>query len=184
MGVGPTRIHVAALTYSTDATVEFRFDSLRGPGITAENYTKLLGNITVHRGYTFIDKGLQKAQSDIFTTESGMRDDAHKVMHMPSTLSSAEVSWGGRGGQGPGREKMKRVGPRAWFSFSQAPAPPHPHHPPPRLSSTHPNHLWHRGNTYLASLPLVGLHRRGLECKLRFPGSQTISPQPISKDRG
>ena len=77
--VGPDSIRFAAIAYSTNAVVEFTFDTLRGSNINKAGYKNLLDSITRQRGYTFIDRALHMANSDIFTTSNGMRPNVQKV---------------------------------------------------------------------------------------------------------
>ena len=77
--VGPDKTHIAVLAYSTRAVVEFRFNRLTGSEVTEEGYNGLIDRIRFQRGYTFIDKALLLADSEIFTTAAGMRPELPQV---------------------------------------------------------------------------------------------------------
>ena len=79
MNIGPDGTHVSTVIYSTEATVQFHFDALKGSEITAENYGNLFDDMELEMGYTFIDKALRLAKSDVFTPQAGMRSSVSKV---------------------------------------------------------------------------------------------------------
>ena len=78
--VGPEKTHIAVVAYSTRAIVEFRFNVLAGSAITVEGYYRLIDRIRFQRGFTFIDKALVLAGTDIFTTAFGMRVELPQVL--------------------------------------------------------------------------------------------------------
>ena len=71
--IGPAGTHVAVVTYSTDAVVEFDFNKLKGADISKDNYQKLITAMKWTRGFTFIDKALMLAAEKIFDAKYGMR---------------------------------------------------------------------------------------------------------------
>ena len=71
--VGPDGTRVAMVMYSTSAKVVFKFNTLRGSKLTAAEYEKLIMRMNWMRGFTFIDKGIQLANKEVFTTAAGMR---------------------------------------------------------------------------------------------------------------
>ena len=77
--VGPDKTHIAVVAYSTRARTEFRFDSLTGSAVTKQGYATLINRIRFQRGFTFIDKALLLADSEIFTTGAGMRTQVPQV---------------------------------------------------------------------------------------------------------
>ena len=79
INVGPDGTHVAAVSYSTEARVEFKFNSLTGSNLTAANYQEHIGKIELTKGFTFMDKGLMLAREELFNTSAGMRPDVSKV---------------------------------------------------------------------------------------------------------
>lgn len=77
--VGPNGTHIAVIAYSNDALLEFTFNTLSGPQITAEQYGKLIDKIGFQRGFTYIDKALIMADEQVFTTSGGMRPGVSQV---------------------------------------------------------------------------------------------------------
>lgn len=70
--------HVAAITYSTDTNLHFRFNTIKGKNRLAE--AKILLNDMRHlRGYTFPYKALQLANKELFSSRGGIRHEAKKV---------------------------------------------------------------------------------------------------------
>ena len=79
LNVGPDGTHAAMVAYSTDAKVEFKFDTFLGSDITVENYAAAFDVVKHQEGYTYINLGLRLAKEELFTTDAGMRPDAIKV---------------------------------------------------------------------------------------------------------
>ncbi|XP_048581312.1 uncharacterized protein LOC5512067 isoform X7 [Nematostella vectensis] len=77
---GPNGTHVSMVSYSTDARVDFKFNSLRPSNITTSTYAALLRSVDRLDGFTFIDKALALANKELFTEEAGMRKNVHKIM--------------------------------------------------------------------------------------------------------
>ena len=77
--VGPNGTHIAAVAYSTNAVVEFTFNTLSGAQITAEEYGKLVDKMHYQRGFTYIDKALIIADEQVFTTSGGVRPEVPQV---------------------------------------------------------------------------------------------------------
>ena len=71
--------HVGIVMYSNKAEVVFKFNTLQGSQVSASEYEKLINNMRWQRGYTFIDRGIAKANEELFTAEGGMRNDVNKV---------------------------------------------------------------------------------------------------------
>ena len=80
LNVGADMTHIAVVAYSTNAKVEFKFDSLTGPSVTEEGYGRLIGRIRFQRGFTFIDKAMLLADKEVFTTAAGMRPKLPQVL--------------------------------------------------------------------------------------------------------
>ena len=74
--VSEDNTHVSAITFSDTAKVVFKFNSSQ---TTDEVSTTLYGMQYTNTGGTYIDRGLEKADSDLFTAASGMRSNATKV---------------------------------------------------------------------------------------------------------
>lgn len=77
--VGDDGTHVAMVAYSSNAKVEFKFNTLTGSKRTAAEYAKLVNAMRWQRGYTFIDKGISKANQEVLTAVAGMRENVEKV---------------------------------------------------------------------------------------------------------
>lgn len=77
--VGPDKTHIAVIAYSTKAKVELKFNTLTGSAITEEGYNSLISRIRFQRGFTFIDKALILAETDVFTPAGGMRREVPQI---------------------------------------------------------------------------------------------------------
>ena len=77
--VGPDGTHIAVIAYSTNAKLEFTFNTLSGAQITADEYGELIDKIGFQRGFTYIDKALIMADEQVFTTSAGMRPGVSQV---------------------------------------------------------------------------------------------------------
>ena len=77
--VGPNGTHIAVIAYSTNAELEFTFNALSGPQITAAAYGKLFDKMRFQRGFTYIDKALIMAYEQVFTPSAGMRPGVPQV---------------------------------------------------------------------------------------------------------
>lgn len=77
--IGPDKTHVAAIAYSSKAKEVFRFDTLRGSDLNADEVNNLIDGTKWQRGLTRIDLALLLGNSRIFTRGAGMRSDARKV---------------------------------------------------------------------------------------------------------
>lgn len=67
--------HVAAIAYSTDPRVVIRFNSFQG----TLQVNQVFDAMRWQRGFTYTDKALLLADSDLFQTSNGMRTNAKKV---------------------------------------------------------------------------------------------------------
>ena len=77
--VGPDGTHIAVIAYSTNAKLEFTFNTLSGSQITAAEYGKLIDKIGFQRGFTYIDRALIMADEQVFTSSAGMRPGVSQV---------------------------------------------------------------------------------------------------------
>ena len=73
--IGNENIQISAIAYSTEPEVVLRFNS---PQIKEEVIKKIEG-MEWQRGFTYTDKALLLADSELFTASSGMRPTAAKV---------------------------------------------------------------------------------------------------------
>ena len=69
----------SVISYSSEPYVDFRFNTLTGDRLNNKEVKKLIGSIKHQKGYTFMDKALGLADSDMFSTKGGMRAAARKV---------------------------------------------------------------------------------------------------------
>ena len=81
--ISPSGTHVAAVAYSTNPKVVFKFNTLQGSQLNADEVKKLLDSIPHQRGLTYIDRALLFADSVIFTVDNGMRPQVTKVKYCP-----------------------------------------------------------------------------------------------------
>ena len=77
--ISPSGTHVAAVAYSTNPKVVFKFNTLQGSQLNADEVKKLLDRIPHQRGLTYIDRALLFADGEIFTVQNGMRPQVTKV---------------------------------------------------------------------------------------------------------
>lgn len=84
LDISPSTTHVAAIAYSTYPVVEMRFWNSR----STDKSNDVIDAIPWQRGFTYTDKALQLAATDLFNIENGMRRDVNKVRHKgtPSSL--------------------------------------------------------------------------------------------------
>lgn len=77
--VSETGTHVALIEYSTDASVQLKFDDFKGPALNAVNVKRKVQNVPHTRGFTYIDKALALADKVVFSEANGMRKNVAKV---------------------------------------------------------------------------------------------------------
>lgn len=77
--VSPDGTHFALLEYSTDPKVYLRFNDFADAQLNGVNVKRKVEEILQSKGKTFIDKALELANQEIFTTEGGMRPDVKQV---------------------------------------------------------------------------------------------------------
>ena len=90
--VGPDGTHIAVIAYSTNAKLEFTFNTLSGAQITAEEYGNLIDKIGFQRGFTYIDKALIMADEQVFTTSAGMRPGVSQVRNCTTIFYSLNIA--------------------------------------------------------------------------------------------
>ena len=73
--VSPTGTHVAAIAYSTTPQIVLLFRN----GQSLNNVSKAVDAMSWQRGFTFKDKALMLAETDLFQVASGMRPAVSKV---------------------------------------------------------------------------------------------------------
>ena len=84
--VGPDKTHIAIVTYSTRAVLEFNFDRFNGSQITETGYNSLIDRIRFQRGFTFIDKALILADQQVFQRSAGGRPELPQVRKQTESL--------------------------------------------------------------------------------------------------
>ena len=77
--VSETGTHVAIVEYSTDASVQLRFNDFSGAHLNAVNVKRRISKMPHRRGFTYIDKALGLADQEIFSAKGGMRQNVAKV---------------------------------------------------------------------------------------------------------
>ena len=73
--VSPAATHISAVAYSNNAEVVYRFNSPQG----TDDVNKAFDGMRWQRGFTYTDKALLLAGSDLFQIENGMRQGVEKV---------------------------------------------------------------------------------------------------------
>lgn len=77
--ISETGTHVAVIEYSTNATVQLKFNEFRGAHLNAANVKRKILAIPHSRGFTYINKALNLADKELFSEANGMRKDVLKV---------------------------------------------------------------------------------------------------------
>ena len=80
--VSETGTHVALVEYSTDASVQLRFNDFSGAELNAVNVKRKISSLPHTRGFTYIDKALGLADRELFSAKGGMRPNVTKVIFL------------------------------------------------------------------------------------------------------
>ena len=75
LDVRPAATHISAIAYSNNPEVVYRFNSRQG----TDDVNKAFDGMRWQRGFTYTDKALLLADSDLFQTGNGMRQGVAKV---------------------------------------------------------------------------------------------------------
>ena len=75
LDVSPSATHVAALAYSNNPEVVMRFNDVQG----TDEVNRDIDGMRWQRGYTYTDRALLLADTDLFQTSNGMRSNVPKV---------------------------------------------------------------------------------------------------------
>ena len=75
LDVSPSAAHIAAIAYSNSPVVVMRFNGVQD----TNRINQLLDAMSYQRGFTYTDKALLLADSDIFQSSRGMRSNVPKV---------------------------------------------------------------------------------------------------------
>ncbi|XP_020632434.1 coadhesin-like isoform X5 [Orbicella faveolata] len=70
---------IAIVEYSTNPSVQVKFNDFSGAALNAANLKRKVRKIPHNRGKTYIDKALAMANRDVFSAKGGMRPDVLKV---------------------------------------------------------------------------------------------------------
>ena len=79
LDVSPSAAHIAAIAYSNSPEVVMRFNSVQ----STNQINQLLDRMRYQRGFTYTDKALLLADSDLFQSSRGMRSNVPKVSRIP-----------------------------------------------------------------------------------------------------
>ena len=77
--IGHDAAQVAIVVYSTNAEVVLRFNDLEGLQLTSDAVIRKVNDLPHQRGFTFINKALRLAETEVFTEANGMRRNVPKV---------------------------------------------------------------------------------------------------------
>lgn len=77
--VSEDHTHIAIIEYSTNASVQLKFNDFTGRALNRNNVKGRVNRIPHRRGKTFIDRALRLANEEVFTEKAGMRDWVKKV---------------------------------------------------------------------------------------------------------
>ena len=72
--VSPSVGRIALISFSTDANVVLKFNTLTGSLLNAEEVNKRVGILQCQGGFRRIDKALDLADKEVLTSAGGVRD--------------------------------------------------------------------------------------------------------------
>ena len=75
LDVSPSNTHVSAVAYSNNPEVVYRFNNQQG----TDEINSAFDGMRWQRGFTYTDKALLLADSDLFQVANGMRPNVGKV---------------------------------------------------------------------------------------------------------
>ena len=79
LDVSPSAAHIAAIAYSNSPEVVMRFNGVQG----TNQVNQKLDGMRFQRGFTYTDKALLLADSDLFQSSTGMRSNVPRVSNFP-----------------------------------------------------------------------------------------------------
>ena len=88
LDVSPSAAHVAAIAYSNSPEVVMRFNGVQG----TNQINQMLDGMRYQRGYTYTDKALLLADSDLFRSSNGMRSNVPKVGFLSECEFNIKIS--------------------------------------------------------------------------------------------
>ena len=87
LDVSPSAAHIAAIAYSNSPVVVMRFNGVQD----TNRINQLLDAMSYQRGFTYTDKALLLADSDIFQSSRGMRSNVPKVGFLSEWESNVKI---------------------------------------------------------------------------------------------
>ena len=87
LDVSPSAAHIAAIAYSNSPVVVMRFNGVQDTNLI----NQLLDAMSYQRGFTYTDKALLLADSDIFQSSRGMRSNVPKVGFLSEWESNVKI---------------------------------------------------------------------------------------------
>jgi len=87
LDVSDSVTHIAAVAYSDNPEVVMRFNNFQG----VDQVNRLFDEMRWQRGFTYTDKALLLADTDLFQTSNGMRPDVAKVSQ--GLVSQDQRTW-------------------------------------------------------------------------------------------
>lgn len=79
LDISPSGVRVAVITYGENATIVLKFNDLQGKQDNRDELKRFINTLTPMRGTPRIDRALQVAERELFTTEAGSRPGVPKV---------------------------------------------------------------------------------------------------------
>lgn len=77
--IEPNGVRIAVVSYSTKAKLMFTFNTFSGSELNQGKVAQLISEMAWQKGFTYIDKALALAETDVFTIAGGMRPKVAKV---------------------------------------------------------------------------------------------------------
>ena len=87
LDISPSAAHIAAIAYSNSPVVVMRFNGVQD----TNRINQLLDAMSYQRGFTYTDKALLLADSDIFQSSRGMRSNVPKVGFLSEWESNVKI---------------------------------------------------------------------------------------------
>jgi len=88
LDVSPSTTHISAIAYSNNPELIYRFNSRQ----ETDDVNKAFDGMRWQRGFTYTDKALLLAHSDLFQTGNGMRQGVSKVSNSVRLSTNVKYS--------------------------------------------------------------------------------------------
>lgn len=82
--IGPDAAYVAITAYSTSPQVMLKFNDPANKNSDKAAVNREIARLPHQRGFTFIDKALKQAASEVFSRKGGVRGNVPQVIFVPS----------------------------------------------------------------------------------------------------